>query len=134
MIRPNGEKVPQQVPRTGFSDHRARRREYYRRNRLYFKAKHDQWRAANKERIREYRLREKYGIDYEEFKKIFTRQSRRCAICRTKTPPKRGWTVDHCHRTGRVRGVLCFNCNIGIGALKDKPSLCLKAAKYLECP
>ncbi|MFE5535310.1 endonuclease VII domain-containing protein [Streptomyces sp. NPDC056492] len=40
--------------------------------------------------------------------------------------------VDHCHKTGRVRGVLCFNCNTGLGLLKDSPDRILRAAEYLE--
>ncbi|WP_308345211.1 endonuclease VII domain-containing protein [Streptomyces sp. ISL-94] len=40
--------------------------------------------------------------------------------------------VDHCHSTGRVRGVLCLNCNVGIGLLKDNPDCMRRAAEYLE--
>ncbi|MEU2875492.1 endonuclease VII domain-containing protein [Streptomyces sp. NPDC007070] len=40
--------------------------------------------------------------------------------------------VDHCHRTGRVRGVLCFNCNSGLGLLRDDPDVVYRAADYLE--
>ncbi|MFI2736126.1 endonuclease VII domain-containing protein [Streptomyces sp. NPDC018711] len=40
--------------------------------------------------------------------------------------------VDHCHKTGRVRGVLCFNCNTGIGLLKERPDRIRRAIRYLE--
>ncbi|MFB7366858.1 endonuclease VII domain-containing protein [Streptomyces hydrogenans] len=40
--------------------------------------------------------------------------------------------VDHCHKTGRVRGVLCLNCNIGLGLLKESPDRMLRAIAYLE--
>ncbi|MFE5866619.1 endonuclease VII domain-containing protein [Streptomyces virginiae] len=40
--------------------------------------------------------------------------------------------VDHCHKTGRVRGVLCFNCNVGLGLLKESPDRIRRAAEYLE--
>ncbi|MEU9285576.1 endonuclease VII domain-containing protein [Streptomyces sp. NPDC048275] len=51
-----------------------------------------------------------------------------CAIC-WKAPAVQ---VDHCHETGRVRGVLCFNCNSGLGLLRDDPEAAYRAADYLE--
>ncbi|MFD6915076.1 MULTISPECIES: endonuclease VII domain-containing protein [Streptomyces] len=40
--------------------------------------------------------------------------------------------VDHCHKTGRVRGVLCLNCNVGVGLFKEDPERMRRAAEYLE--
>ncbi|WP_367669509.1 endonuclease VII domain-containing protein [Streptomyces sp. DT2A-34] len=51
-----------------------------------------------------------------------------CVIC-LKAPAVH---VDHCHKTGRVRGVLCFNCNSGLGLLRDDPDVINRAADYLE--
>ena len=51
-----------------------------------------------------------------------------CVIC-PEAPPVH---VDHCHKTGRVRGVLCFNCNAGLGLLRDNPDVMNRAADYLE--
>ncbi|MCX3063934.1 endonuclease VII domain-containing protein [Streptomyces beihaiensis] len=51
-----------------------------------------------------------------------------CAICRKASPAH----VDHCHETGRVRGVLCFNCNSAIGKLGDAPDTTRRATAYLE--
>ena len=51
-----------------------------------------------------------------------------CAICRKALAVH----VDHCHETGRVRGVLCFNCNSAIGKLGDDPDAVRRAASYLE--
>ncbi|MER7835857.1 endonuclease VII domain-containing protein [Streptomyces sp. NPDC096040] len=51
-----------------------------------------------------------------------------CVIC-LDAPPVH---VDHCRKTGRVRGVLCFNCNSAIGKLRDKPDVARRAAAYLE--
>ncbi|MGV5033770.1 endonuclease VII domain-containing protein [Streptomyces sp. NRAIS4] len=51
-----------------------------------------------------------------------------CAICLAASPAH----VDHCHKTGRVRGVLCFNCNSAIGKLGDNPDAVRRAAAYLE--
>ncbi|MGW1805885.1 endonuclease VII domain-containing protein [Streptomyces sp. NPDC002078] len=51
-----------------------------------------------------------------------------CAICLAAPAVH----VDHCHNTGRVRGVLCFNCNSGLGLLRDDPDAVRRAAAYLE--
>jgi len=61
-------------------------------------------------------------------------QEGRCAICGTQDPG-RNWpsfNVDHDHATGRVRGLLCANCNDAIGKLKDDPTLLHRAAEYLD--
>lgn len=55
-----------------------------------------------------------------------------CALCHTTKPGKRGWNVDHCHTTGRVRGILCGGCNMALGAFMDDPKLLRRAARYLE--
>jgi len=63
-----------------------------------------------------------------------TKQSGLCAIC--KTPQRhanyRGLCVDHDHKTGHIRGLLCADCNHALGKLKDDPNLCEIAAKYLR--
>jgi hypothetical protein len=57
-----------------------------------------------------------------------------CKICGTREPGgfANQWAVDHCHITGRVRGLLCTNCNKGLGYFKDSPSLLWTCVKYLE--
>jgi hypothetical protein len=67
------------------------------------------------------------GRPYEE---MFAEQDGRCAICgETST---RRLDVDHCHTTGHVRGLLCNDCNPGIGRLKDDPDRLERGAKYLR--
>ena len=78
------------------------------------------------------RLQRDYGIDENEWQRIFESQGRRCAICRTDDPGARNWHTDHDHVTGIVRGILCAGCNGGIGYLKDDPKLCDAASVYLK--
>ena len=67
----------------------------------------------------------------EEYKDMIRQQEGKCAICRGKDKNKK-LAIDHCHETGVVRGLLCSNCNRGIGFLKDSVVVLNKAIKYLE--
>lgn len=78
-----------------------------------------------------HRLR-KYGLTPYTFRLLAEEQGGRCAICRM-TPQSIGeFVVDHNHRTGDVRGLLCLPCNTGIGHLKDSPDVLRRAVTYLE--
>ncbi|MFD8811901.1 endonuclease VII domain-containing protein [Streptomyces sp. NPDC059627] len=73
-------------------------------------------------------LKRNYNLTEAERDAMIAAQYGLCAIC-LDAPPVH---VDHCHKTGRVRGVLCFNCNSAIGKLRDKPDAARRAAAYLE--
>lgn len=73
-----------------------------------------------------------YGLTIEDFDRILERQCGRCAICGTSDPGRKGFCVDHCHDTGRVRGLLCTNCNVGIGQLGDDVDRLMRAVEYLK--
>lgn len=102
----------------------------------------EQWRKKNPELVKKYgrtymdknwrRLRlEQYGITLEIYEQIFKDQEGRCAICK-ELPGKKRLNVDHCHETGKVRGLLCTNCNHALGAFKDKPEHLDAGAAYLR--
>ncbi|WP_127503488.1 endonuclease VII domain-containing protein [Actinoplanes solisilvae] len=77
---------------------------------------------------REYHLRHRYGIGQAEFDEMLLMQGGLCAICEADDPQH----VDHDHRTGRVRGILCFNCNGGLGQFRDNPVFLAGAITYLK--
>lgn len=87
----------------------------------------------NPGKIRAWQLSQ-YGITPDDYAAFFSAQNGRCAICGTDTPSKRRvfFDVDHCHTTGKVRGLLCEVCNRAIGLLKDSPEMLRRAADYLE--
>jgi hypothetical protein len=88
------------------------------------------WRKANNERHRENERRCRYdGIDY---KAIFAAQNGACAICQGRPKAGRSLDIDHCHTSGKVRGLLCGKCNKAIGGFADNPELLRTAADYLE--
>ena len=72
----------------------------------------------------------KYGIQPEIYYKLLYEQESRCAICRQEEK-KRNLSIDHSHKTGKVRGLLCSNCNRGIGFLKDNVQSLKNAIQYL---
>jgi len=101
----------------------ARRREKYRSDKKY------------KDRIKSQQFKRRYGIDLSEYQSLLKKQNDLCAICKVnigKSRYKRDLAVDHDHRLGTVRGLLCTNCNTMLGYLQDDPKRCIKAASYLE--
>ena len=90
------------------------------------------YKKRNPERVKSNHLKWKYGITLDEWRSMFEAQNYRCAICKTDAPTGSGWHTDHNHSTGAVRGILCNDCNLGIGRLKDDPDLCEEASKYLR--
>jgi hypothetical protein len=102
--------------------------------------------SANKERVnarkrvtyrkqgRNQWLKKNYGITSEEYEKILAKQNGRCAICETDIPNglHKIWNVDHDHKSGKVRGLLCWNCNSAIGLLKDDDKVIENALRYVR--
>lgn len=75
----------------------------------------------------------RYGLTQADWDALVTAQGDRCAICQTERPGGRGerWHVDHDHMTGRVRGLLCHRCNMGVGFFLDDPEIMKAAARYV---
>jgi hypothetical protein len=80
-------------------------------------------------------LKKKYGITVGDYDNLLAKQNFCCAICLSPThkgpKPEAFWPVDHCHATNKVRALLCFNCNAGLGHFKDNPVVMESAILYL---
>jgi len=98
------------------------------------KKKSREWYHQNKDRIRNNNLKKNFNISLEKYTNILKLQNNRCAICLGDNSDAKGkiFAVDHCHKTGKIRGLLCRGCNVGIGNLKDNPELLEKAAMYIR--
>lgn len=78
--------------------------------------------------------RRKFGLTRDELAKMLERQDGKCEICRKQIESLdgRGTHVDHCHATGKVRGILCHNCNVGLGYFSDSIFSLARAIEYLQ--
>jgi hypothetical protein len=84
----------------------------------------------NRDRVANLR---KHNLTINQFDELLKKQDNRCAICGThQSELKITLSVDHCHATGKNRGLLCHKCNFGIGHFNDSIDLLLKAKHYLE--
>ena len=82
-------------------------------------------------------LMKTYNITLDTYHIMLAEQGGKCKICGALSP-QTAWgelfRVDHCHKTGRIRGLLCDGCNMGLGSFRDNPSALRAAAEYLEYP
>ena len=94
------------------------------------KQKANYLKRAESNRANQLRL---YALTAETFDALLAGQGGVCAICSGEATG-RGWHVDHCHDSGTVRGILCHQCNVGLGHFKDDPVRLAAAIAYLEAP
>ena len=104
--------------------------------RAYVKARpgyHKSVYARSKGQTRERHLVRKYGVTLADYNALLASQDGKCAICRAPEEDqfKGVFHVDHCHSTGKVRGLLCRGCNHMLGSVGDDPKLLLRAVEYL---
>lgn len=115
---------------------------YANAKRAALRADYAKHREARNAKAREYYARHKrgkvlerkYGVDAARYDAMLAAQGGRCAICRSDTPGGRFtcFHVDHCHKTGKVRGLLCNACNHVLGCARDQVEVLQAAAAYLR--
>lgn len=120
---------------------------YYLKNKTHLLAYSKKYKELNKEkvkkRIKKYKkldpnyyrkinLKKNYKISLQEFNKLSKNQNNKCAICLLhKNKLKRGLFVDHCHKSNKIRGLLCGKCNASIGLMNENIFIFKNAIKYL---
>jgi hypothetical protein len=90
-------------------------------------------RNKNPDKFKDYDLKRSFGIGISEYNEMFNGQGGCCKICKKhQTTQKRALAVDHCHNTGLIRGLLCQECNSGLGKFRDSTEFLESAIKYLN--
>lgn len=108
------------------------------RNPTYYADKMRERKAKDPERyaseVRRIALKASYGITPDDYARMYKRQNGKCAICRTPDPGqgRKHLCIDHDHKTGVVRGLLCHTCNRALGLLSDSVKVLDTASKYLK--
>lgn len=111
---------------------REKSKRHYARYREIRSLQKREYRKENKDAVKCSKLRQSFGITLKEYNKILEEQNGLCAICERKCVSGKKLAVDHCHKTGKIRGLLCNACNLGIGKLGDSEESLLKALNYLR--
>lgn len=99
------------------------------------------WKKANPHKVRAQQIKQNFGLSYDDYISLLEKQHHSCAICKTSLLPFGSVNqtdiianVDHCHTTGKIRGLLCRKCNTALGLLNDNVDVIVAAATYLkEC-
>ena len=120
---------------------KRKRKIYYRKNKNRQDKSSKKWYFKNKQKAdrksKDWSLRRDFDITIEDYENILKNQNNKCALCEKSETIKRNGkilslAVDHDHRTGKIRGLLCFHCNTAIGKFKDDIGLLLKTISYLQ--
>ena len=96
-----------------------------------------QYREKNRKALSDGERKRRFGITPEKYAELFKSQNGTCAICNnpetaTRLGKVKALSVDHCHKSGAIRGLLCSDCNTGIGKLKDDVKILQSAIQYLS--
>jgi hypothetical protein len=115
-----------------------KRREYSRKNNNKVRAKDKTYRQNNRIKLMDSRMKKKYGISTIELSAMLECQDGKCYICKKEEQvtypngtPKR-LSIDHCHTTGKVRKLLCTNCNTAIGQVRESVETLQSMIQYLQ--
>ncbi len=118
---------------------KAYMREYYRTHKKEARERAVKNGSTVSTYMRAQNLKRNYGLTVEQFEIMLGEQGGCCLICKTpedsidpRTGKTRNLAVDHCHTTGKVRGLLCAGCNNGLGCFKDDTNRIVAALEYLE--
>lgn len=122
------------MPLTGAEIQRRYRARHPERAREQHRASMERYRERQPFRTHDRHLRWRYGIGATDYAVLLERQDGRCALCGTEDPGRnrKYFCVDHDHETHLVRGLLCVNCNLGIGYLGDNVAGIERALRYLH--
>ena len=90
------------------------------------------WQHRNKDRVFANNIKRNFGISVKQYSELLKNQGGVCAICGSIPNAKKRMAIDHDHKTGRIRGLLCHMCNLSLGGFRDDPEMLKAAIVYLD--
>ena len=111
---------------------RIRRRKSYLKNKRIEINRSKEWQKANRKACRKYQMKSKYGLSLEEYDEMSNNQNHVCYLCNNPNLDGKRLCVDHNHKTGKTRKLLCATCNWLVGIIETHDEILKKAAKYIE--
>ena len=99
------------------------------------KAGNAKWHREKRDQRRSNDIKRKYGITSDDYNELLEKQGHKCAICNGDNKHCGSgdkFHIDHCHTSGKVRGLLCGHCNRGLGLFNDNPAVMLAAINYIK--
>lgn len=103
-------------------------------DKIYSRNRRESRTVEDREDKRAYEVNWRYGLSKEDYAFMLKEQDHKCKICGKDEldSARQRLNVDHCHTTGRIRGLLCHTCNVGLGMFKEDPDLLAVAINYLK--
>jgi len=101
-------------------------------NKRHITKYNNQWNKDHRDHRRQCKIERLYGLSHKNWLKMWEDQNGRCKICGENFTKPGDANVDHNHKTGKIRGLICRKCNLGLGNFNDDPELLIKASKYLK--
>jgi hypothetical protein len=112
---------------------KEQKRQWYFRNKDRILENNTNYNIRNKDKIKEYqkiyKLKTRYNLTLDQYNKMLSDQNNCCKVCDIKMIKP---IVDHCHTTGKVRGLLCNSCNVSLGRLKEDTRILNKMIEYIK--
>ena len=108
-------------------------KKYYKDNYEHFKLYRKEYYIKNEDKLRDIRFKKTYGITLKEYNDLFLKQNGKCLICEKHQDEfDKSLFIDHDHKNGNIRGLLCYRCNLGISLFNDDKKLLERAIMYLK--
>lgn len=111
---------------------RIKRAARYQANKELHASRGRKWREANADKQRDYSFKKTYGISVEEYEAMALARDNKCELCSGTNVDGRRLSVDHCHASGKIRGLLCNSCNLALGMFKDDIAVLERAINYVR--
>jgi hypothetical protein len=113
-------------------EHKKEIKIFQKKYRQKHKDESKRYREEHKEELKEYDLKRKYNISLKDYNFLLQKQNYKCAVCNKVFQNGKNTHIDHNHKTGKIRGLLCGKCNKGMGLFEDNLILLEEAIKYLQ--